>query len=128
VGPPAPPYAPGYLKEHGAKLAAGATLTVRMRGCWLPRAALPEDARHHAGESANASLLILGDDCASVVKALARGGGDTLYGRAVGVITEPGRYTITFSYDERDGGFGFVPAQPIQVVAPPVRIDIPGRL
>jgi hypothetical protein len=124
-GAPAPPWVPGYLKEHGAPLAPGATLTVRLRGCWLPRAALPESARQHAGDGPHGSLLVVGDDCAGVTKALARGGGDALYGRSIAAISRPGGYAITFWYEEKEA-YGFVPVQPIHVVAPPVRLDVPG--
>jgi hypothetical protein len=91
----------------------------------VARAALPEDARRHAGDGPHGSLLIVGDDCATVTKALARGGGDALFGRAMAATPRPGSYAITFCYDEREA-HGFVPAQPIHVVAPPVRIDVPG--
>jgi hypothetical protein len=123
-GAPAPPYVPHYLKEHGTPLKPGATLTVRLPGCWMPRAALPEDARRHAADAPQSSLLIIGEDCATVTKGLAHGGADSLFGRAMAIVPGPGRYAITFWYSEKEA-HGFVPAQPTFVTAPPVRIDFP---
>jgi hypothetical protein len=144
LGAPAPPYLPRYLKEHGVSLKAGATLAVRVDGCWLPRAALPDDARlrrllnhpidppaplpagarWNMGDYARASLLVLGESCATVTRALARAGDDGLFGMALAVIPEPGSRTISFTYDEQEA-YGFIPRQPIPTSAPALRFDVP---
>ena len=144
LGAPAPPYLPHYLKEHGVRIKAGASLEVRIGGCWLPRSALPDDTRlrrllnHPApppagvppgvrwekGDYTHASLLVLGDDCATVTKALASGSDDVLFGRALAVIPAPGSYALTFAYDEQ-AAYGFVPEQPLHVAAPPFKLDVP---
>jgi hypothetical protein len=144
LGAPAPPYLPGYLKEHGVRVKPGAKLEVRVGGCWLPRSALPDDTRlrrllnHPAtpplpmppgvrwekGDYTRASVLILGDDCAAVAKALAGGSDDVFFGRAIAVIPAPGPYTITFTYNEEEA-HGFVPERPLHVAAPPIKLDVP---
>jgi hypothetical protein len=143
-GAPSPPHVPGYLKEHGVRVKSGASIEVRIGGCWLPRSALPDDARlrrllnHPAttpaalppgvhwekGDYTRASLLVLGDDCATLIKALASGADDVLFGRALAVIAAPGAHTIVFTYDEREA-YGFVPEQPLHVAAPPFKLDVP---
>jgi len=143
-GAPSPPYVPGYLKEHGARMKPGASVVVRLVGCWLPRAALPDDARLRRllnrpidppaplppgvrwdkGDFTRTSILVIGSDCSALTKALARASDDVLYGSAIATLPGPGSYELILGYDE-EAAFGFVPAQPIHLTAPPLRLDVP---
>jgi len=117
-GAPAPPWVPHYLKERGRELAAGGSVTIRLAACWLPRPALPAG---FAGDS----LLVMGETSAAVIAALGERGGEALYGRAAAALPAPGSYELTLWYAEK-AACGFVPAQPIQVSAPPIRLELSG--
>jgi hypothetical protein len=143
-GAPAPPHVPRYLKEHGTRVKPGGAIDVRLQGCWVPREALPDDAslrrllnhpreapaplpagvRWDSGDYARASLVVMGRSCGELQAALARGADDCLFGLTLAVLPEPGGYELTFWYDEHEA-FAFVPARPLRVAAPALRLAIP---
>jgi hypothetical protein len=122
-GPQVPPW---YLAQARHELAPGAAQDHTWRACFLPAGApaLAGLASRGAAVEARSSALVLGASCRSLAAAGRRArGGDALRARQVVLFPGPGRYALSFRYEETASP-GFEPEHVLRARAAPVALEV----